>query len=73
MVRIDIFLLRFDFKNSYFLVSLTDDPTPKVLLHVYDRSGTYQLSPASCKEIKDADWLSFTSMWWHSVADRNIE
>lgn len=53
-------------------VSLTDDPTPEAMLQVYDKSGTYPLSPHRCKNIRDADWLKFSSMW-QSVAARSIE
>lgn len=53
-------------------VSLTDDPVPEPMLHVYDKSGKYPLSHKACREIKEADWLHFTSMW-QSVAARNVE
>lgn len=53
-------------------VSLTDDPTPEAMLYVYDKSGTYPLSPKGCRTIKDADWLHFSSMW-QSIATRNME
>lgn len=42
------------------------------VLHVFDKSGTYPLSPESCKDIKDADWLHFSSLW-QSLATRNVE
>lgn len=53
-------------------VSLTNDPVPEAMLHVYDKSGKYPLSHKACREIKDADWLHFTSMW-QSIAARNVE
>lgn len=42
------------------------------VLHVFDKSGTYPLSPESCRDIKDADWLHFSSMW-QSIAARDVE
>lgn len=53
-------------------VSLTDEPTPEAMLYVYDKSGTYPLSPKGCRAIRDADWLHFSSMW-QSIATRNME
>lgn len=53
-------------------VGLSDDSAPETVLHVYDKSGTYSLSSQNCKEIVDADWVQFTSMW-QSIAARNLE
>ncbi|XP_031341481.1 tetratricopeptide repeat protein 17-like isoform X2 [Photinus pyralis] len=58
--------------DFYVSVSLTDDPVPEAMLHVYDKSGTYPLSPRGCQNIRDADWLQFTSMW-QSIAARNVD
>ncbi|GJQ65171.1 hypothetical protein Trydic_g7312 [Trypoxylus dichotomus] len=58
--------------DFYVSVSLTDDPVPEPMLHVYDKSGKYPLSHKACREIKDADWLHFTSMW-QSIAARNVD
>ncbi|KAF5282200.1 hypothetical protein FQR65_LT02897 [Abscondita terminalis] len=58
--------------DFYVSVSLTDDPIPEAMLHVYDKSGTYPLSPKGCQNIRDADWLQFTSMW-QSIAARNVD
>ncbi|KAF5282029.1 hypothetical protein FQA39_LY00553 [Lamprigera yunnana] len=58
--------------DFYVSVSLTDDPVPEAMLHVYDKSGTYPLSPRGCQNIRDADWLQFTSMW-QSLAARNVD
>lgn len=57
--------------DFYVSVSLTDDPT-EAMLYVYDKSGTYPLSPKGCRAIRDADWLQFSSMW-QSIATRNMD
>lgn len=53
-------------------VSLTDEPVPEAMLHVYDKSGTYRLSPRGCRRIQDTDLSQFSSIW-ESIAARNIE
>ncbi|XP_018331207.1 tetratricopeptide repeat protein 17 isoform X2 [Agrilus planipennis] len=58
--------------DFYVSVSLTDDPLPEPLLHVYDKSGTYPLSATTCRDIRDSDWLHFSSMW-QSIATRNMD
>jgi hypothetical protein len=55
-----------------FYVGFSDDSASETVLHVYDKSGTYPLSSHACKEIIEADWVHFTSMW-QSIAARNIE
>lgn len=49
-----------------------DDPIPDVLVQVYEKSGTLLLSPLRCQQIKEAEWVYFTSMW-QSIATRNVE
>lgn len=53
-------------------VSLTDDPKPEAILHVYDKTGTYQLSNFQCGDVQNNDLIDFTTMW-ESVASRNVE
>lgn len=53
-------------------MGFSDDSASDTVLHVYDKSGTYPLSSHGCKEIIEADWVHFTSMW-QSIAARNIE
>jgi tetratricopeptide (TPR) repeat protein len=55
-----------------FYVGFSDDSASETVLHVYDKSGTYPLSSHACKEIIEADWVHFTSMW-QSIAARNID
>ncbi|XP_063907336.1 tetratricopeptide repeat protein 17 isoform X2 [Zophobas morio] len=55
-----------------FYVGFSDDSASDTVLHVYDKSGTYPLSSHGCKEIIEADWVHFTSMW-QSIAARNID
>nr|XP_008192506.1 PREDICTED: tetratricopeptide repeat protein 17 isoform X1 [Tribolium castaneum] len=55
-----------------FYVGFSDDSTSETVLHVYDKSGTYSLSSQGCKQIIEADWVHFTSMW-QSIAARNLD
>ncbi|XP_044749368.1 tetratricopeptide repeat protein 17 [Coccinella septempunctata] len=54
------------------IVALMDDPIPDVLVQVYEKSGTLLLSPMRCQQIKEAEWVYFTSMW-QSIATRNVD
>lgn len=54
------------------IVALMDDPIPDVLVQVYEKSGTLLLSPVRCQQIKEAEWVYFTSMW-QSIAARNVD
>ncbi|KAL3267073.1 hypothetical protein HHI36_011213 [Cryptolaemus montrouzieri] len=53
-------------------IALMDDPIPDVLVQVYEKSGTLLLSPQRCRQIKEAEWVYFTSMW-QSIATRNVD
>ncbi|KAK9872108.1 hypothetical protein WA026_016152 [Henosepilachna vigintioctopunctata] len=53
-------------------VALMDDPIPDVLVQVYEKSGTLLLSPQRCRQIREAEWVYFTSMW-QSIATRNVD
>lgn len=57
-----------------FVVSapLTDDPTAEVMLHVFDKSGTYSLSPDTCRKMQEMD-LVFVSQMWQPFTSRNVE
>ncbi|XP_067009164.1 tetratricopeptide repeat protein 17 [Anabrus simplex] len=47
----------------YVPVALTDD----AWLHVYDKSGTYPLSPGECERIKNVDWGQQIATWLSSA------
>lgn len=53
-------------------VAVIEDPVPEALLHLYEKSLTLLLSPLRCRDIKNAEWVYFTSMW-QSIATRNVD
>ncbi|XP_069702487.1 tetratricopeptide repeat protein 17 isoform X1 [Periplaneta americana] len=57
--------------DFYVPVSLTDDPLPDTWLHVYDKSGTYPLSPGECDRIRSVDWDKLATAWY-SASVRHI-
>ncbi|XP_017779959.1 PREDICTED: tetratricopeptide repeat protein 17 isoform X2 [Nicrophorus vespilloides] len=57
--------------GDFYVFVSTEEPSTEVMLHVYDKSGTYALTWNKCKDIKEADWLHFTSMW-QTIAARNF-
>lgn len=61
-----------DFCLSRYLVAFSEDAGSETILHVYDKSGTYPLSAHACKDIVEADWVHFTSIW-QSFAARDME
>lgn len=58
--------------DFYVSVAMSEEQGREVMLNVYDKSGTYVLSKTKCNDIKEADWLHFTSLW-DAFASRNID
>ncbi|PSN33796.1 hypothetical protein C0J52_19498 [Blattella germanica] len=48
-----------------------DEPLPDTWLHVYDKTGTYPLSPGECDRIRTVDWDKLATAWY-SASVRHI-
>lgn len=53
-------------------MALAENPEHEILFYVYDKFGTYTLSPTGCKNLKTDYKFKYASVW-PSINPRSLE